>query len=426
MTYQETIEYMYSRMPLFQMVGSSAYKVGLDSMMAFDGRLGHPHRSFRCVHVGGTNGKGSTSHTIASILQSSGLKVGLFTSPHLKDFRERIRVNGEKVPEQFVIDFVEKHKDFVEKAFPSFFEVCVAMAFDFFRSEAIDVAVVEVGLGGRLDSTNIISPDLCVITNISLDHTNILGDTELQIASEKAGIIKEGVPVVVGEADGEVRALFEKVAREKAAPIYFADEYDVKSVETEGVTFDASLMSLEVDGERLETPLCGEYQKHNMATVKCAVRRLREVGFEISESAEREGYRETVAQTQLLGRWQKIGEAPTVICDTGHNVGGIKYIVEQLKKTPHNHLHVVFGMVGDKDVSNVLELLPKEAYYYFTKAGIKRAMDEKRLQELACEKGLKGDAYRTVNEALFAAKNRAMVDDLIYVGGSTYVVAEVI
>ncbi len=421
-TYQETIEYMYARIPLFQMVGSAAYKEGLESMMDFDERLGHPHRSFRCVHVGGTNGKGSTSHTIASILQSSGLKVGLFTSPHLKDFRERIRVNGEVVSEQFVVDFVEKHKSFIEESFPSFFEVCVAMAFDYFRQEAVDVAVVEVGLGGRLDSTNIISPDLCVITNISIDHTNILGETELHIAKEKSGIIKEGVPVVIGEAVGEIRALFESVAAEKHSTIYFADEYVVEELPDK----DSMLMKLKVDGEVVETPLSGIYQRHNMATVKCAVRRLRELGYAISEEVEQEGYRKTIEQTHLLGRWQKIGENPTIICDTGHNVGGIQYVVEQLRKTPHNHLHIVFGMVGDKDVSNVLELLPKEATYYFTKAGIKRAMDENRLKSLAEEKGLCGESYRTVNEALLAAKKNSVDGDLIYVGGSTYIVAEVI
>jgi dihydrofolate synthase/folylpolyglutamate synthase len=421
-TYQETIEYMYARIPLFQMVGSAAYKEGLESMMDFDERLGHPHRSFRCIHVGGTNGKGSTSHTIASILQSSGLKVGLFTSPHLKDFRERIRVNGEVVPEQFVIDFVAKHKSFIEEAFPSFFEVCVAMAFDYFRQEAVDVAVVEVGLGGRLDSTNIISPELCVITNISIDHTNILGETELHIAKEKSGIIKEGVPVVIGEAVGEIRALFESVAAENNAPIYFADEYEVEELPDK----DSMLMKLKVDGEVVETPLGGIYQRHNMATVKCSVRRLRELGYAISEEVEQEGYRKTIEQTHLLGRWQKIGENPTIICDTGHNVGGVQYVVEQLRKTPHEHLHIVFGMVGDKDVSNVLELLPKEATYYFTKAGIKRAMDEKRLKSLAEEKGLRGESYRTVNEALLAAKKNSVDGDLIYVGGSTYIVAEVI
>lgn len=421
-TYQETIEYIYARIPLFQMVGSAAYKEGLESMMDFDERLGHPHRSFRCVHVGGTNGKGSTSHTIASILQSSGLKVGLFTSPHLKDFRERIRVNGEVVSEQFVVDFVEKHKSFIEESFPSFFEVCVAMAFDYFRQEAVDVAVVEVGLGGRLDSTNIISPDLCVITNISIDHTNILGETELHIAKEKSGIIKEGVLVVIGEAVGEIRALFESVAAEKHSPIYFADEYVVEELPDK----DSMLMKLKVDGEVVETPLAGIYQRHNMATVKCAVRRLRELGYAISEEVEQEGYRKTIEQTHLLGRWQKIGENPTIICDTGHNVGGIQYVVEQLRKTPHNHLHIVFGMVGDKDVSNVLELLPKEATYYFTKAGIKRAMDENRLRSLAEEKGLCGESYRTVNEALLAAKKNSVDGDLIYVGGSTYIVAEVI
>ncbi len=425
MDYRETLEFIYNRMPLFQMVGSSAYKEGLDSMMAFDERLGNPHKSFRTVHIGGTNGKGSTSHTLASVLQSAGYKVGLFTSPHLKDFRERIRVNGEMVPEQFVIDFVERHKDFFDVVFPSFFEVNVAMAFDYFRQEQVDCAVVEVGLGGRLDSTNIITPVLSVITNISLDHTNILGNTELEIAREKAGIIKENVPVVIGESDGEIRTLFRQTAFEKHSPIYFADEQVVAAL-GERLEGDTLRQAFSVDEVELETPLLGIYQAKNMATVHCAVCRLRELGFNISLEEEKKGVRDTISQTHLLGRWQKIGENPTVVCDTGHNVGGIQYVVRQLAQTPHNQLHIVFGMVGDKDISHVLDLLPRDATYYFTRAGIKRAMDEHRLKAMGNEKGLMGECYPTVNEALAAARRAASPDDFIYVGGSTYVVAEVI
>lgn len=426
MNYQETIQYIYNRMPLFQMVGKAAYKEGLESMVAFDEKLGNPHRSFRCIHVGGTNGKGSTSHTVASILQSAGYKVGLFTSPHLKDFRERIRVNGEMVPEQYVIDFVEKYKDYFDVIYPSFFEVNVAMAFDYFRQEKVDYAVVEVGLGGRLDSTNIITPILSVITNISLDHVNILGDTELKIAKEKAGIIKEGIPVVIGEAEGEIKELFEKVAAERHADIHFAEEHKAvwhhERVDEDGTP----LQGFEIDGTMVETPLLGIYQAKNMATVKCVVSELRKLGLGITWKAEEEGFRRTIAQTHLLGRWQRIGEHPTVVCDTGHNVGGIQYVAQQLSQTPHKSLHIVFGMVGDKDVSHVLDLLPKDAHYYFTRASIKRAMDEHTLYQMGTDRGLKGESYPTVREALTEAKKRATPDDLIYVGGSTYVVAEII
>lgn len=426
MNYADTLTYIYNRMPLFQMVGKSAYKEGLESMQAFDDRLGNPHHSFKCIHVGGTNGKGSTSHTLASILQSAGYKVGLFTSPHLKDFRERIRVNGEVVPKQFVIDFVEKHKAFFDVIYPSFFEVNVAMAFDYFRQEKVDYAVIEVGLGGRLDSTNIISPILSVITNISLDHTNILGDTELKIAKEKAGIIKEKTPIVIGEAEGEIKALFQSVADEKHAPIFYAEEHKAEWTHNRTDEDGTPLQGFAINGDIIETPLLGNYQAKNMATIKCAVERLRELGLKISKKAEWEGFRKTVSQTHLLGRWQIIGKNPTIVCDTGHNVGGIQYIVKQLAATPHKALHIVFGMVGDKDVSHVLDLLPKEAHYYFTRASIHRALDEKTLFGMGQERGLLGESYPTVAEALTAAKNNADAEDLIYIGGSTYVVAEII
>ena len=426
MTYKETTDYIFNRLPLFQMVGSSAYKIGLDSMKAFDDRLGNPHKEFKCIHVGGTNGKGSCSHTIASILQSAGFKVGLFTSPHLKDFRERIRVNGEMVSEEFVVAFVEKHKAFFDEVYPSFFEVNVAMAFDYFRQEKVDFAVVEVGLGGRLDSTNIISPILSVITNISMDHMNILGDTEVKIATEKAGIIKKNTPVVIGEAEGAVKDIFIKTAENVGAPIHFAEEYKCiwhhERIDEKG----QPLQGLLFDDEMIETPLMGIYQLKNMATVKSAIRQLRLQGIRISKQAEWNGYRETISQTHLLGRWQKIGEHPTIICDTGHNVGGIQYVVRQLERTPHDQLHIVFGMVGDKDESHVLELLPKDAKYYFPRASIRRAMNEKTLQEKGAACGLDGDSFSSAPKALEAAKKNASPSDLIYVGGSTYLVAEII
>ncbi len=425
MTYAETIDYIFSRMPSFQVVGSSGYKPGIDSMKTMDDYFGHPHESFRTIHVGGTNGKGSVSHTIASILQSAGYKVGLFTSPHLRDFRERIRVNGEMVPEDYVVDFVEKHRPLIEKVCPSFFEVNVAIAFDYFRHEQIDVAVVEVGLGGRLDSTNIISPDLCVITNISMDHMNLLGDTLEKIASEKAGIIKQGIPVVIGEAEGSVKKVFQDKAEEVNTPIYFADQENCEFVGMEA-SYKQPFQLFRVGDEFLRTPLLGIYQQKNMATVLAAVKELRHLGYNISREAMRHGMEHTVDQTHLMGRWQQLKETPYVVCDTGHNVGGIQYVVKQLTSMPCKTLRIVFGMVGDKDVSHVLELLPKNAVYYFTRASIKRAMPEDKLKELATQKGLKGNTYPTVEKAYQAALSDAGDNDVIYIGGSTYVVAEIV
>lgn len=425
MTYQETIDYIFSRMPSFQNVGTSGYKPGIESMIEMDNYFGHPHESYRTIHVGGTNGKGSVSHTLASILQSSGYKVGLFTSPHLRDFRERIRVNGEMVPESYVIDFVEKHRALIEKVTPSFFEVCVAMAFDYFRQEQVDVAVIEVGLGGRLDSTNLISPDLCVITNISMDHMNLLGDTEVKIAGEKAGIIKQGVPVVIGEAEGAVKQLFIDKAEEVNTPIYFADTQKSEFLGIEA-SYRQQFQLFQIGEELVRTPLMGIYQEKNMATALRAVEELKHLGYAITKESMRHGFEHTIDQTHLLGRWQRLKEVPYVVCDTGHNVGGIQYVVKQLKSIPCKQLRIVFGMVGDKDVSHVLELMPKEAIYYFTKAQSHRAMPEGKLRDLAAEKGLNGTTYPTVEEAYQAALKDADDADLIYVGGSTYLVAEII
>lgn len=426
MDYQETLQYIYNRLPLFQMVGSSAYKEGIDSMIAFDDYLGNPHKSFKTIHVGGTNGKGSVSHTLASVLQSAGYKVGLFTSPHLKDFRERIRVNGKMVSEEFVVDFVERHKAMFDVFYPSFFEVNVGMAFDYFRQEKVDVAIVEVGLGGRLDSTNIIKPEMCVITNISIDHVAILGNSRRKIAAEKAGIIKSGIPVVIGEADDEVKGVFIKRAEEVGAEIRFADREcrlaTLGSVMRDNVPYQRLL----IDWCRIETPLMGYYQRKNMKTAYLAVQTMRKVGFEISKKAMEEGFCKTVEQTGLLGRWQKLQDSPTVICDTGHNVGGIRYVMRQLTETKHDTLRIVFGMVNDKDITHVLELMPKSAVYYFTKASVARALPENELKERAERAGLEGRAYATVREALEAAVKESSADDLVYVGGSNFIVAEVV
>lgn len=425
MTYQETIEYIFSRMPSFQTVGSSGYKPGIESMKTMDAYFGHPHESFRTIHVAGTNGKGSVSHTLASILQSAGYKVGLFTSPHLRDFRERIRVNGEMVPEEFVVEFVEAHRALIEKVCPSFFEVNVAIAFDYFRQEQVDVAVIEVGLGGRLDSTNIITPDLCVITNISMDHMNLLGDTLEQIAAEKAGIIKEGIPVVIGEAEGSVKEVFQRKAEEVNTRICFAPQEECEFIDMEA-SYKQPFQLLRVGNELVRTPLLGIYQRKNMTTVLSAVKELRHLGYHIPRDVMRHGIEHTLDQTHLMGRWQRLKETPYVVCDTGHNVGGIQYVVQQLESMPCKTLRIVFGMVGDKDVSHVLELLPKHAVYYFTKANSKRAMPETKLKELAEQKGLKGNTYPSVPEAYQAALDDADDEDVVYVGGSTYVVAEIV
>jgi dihydrofolate synthase/folylpolyglutamate synthase len=428
MNYQETIQYIYNRMPLFQVVGSSAYKPGLDSMKSFDEYLGHPHQSFATIHVAGTNGKGSVSHTLASVLQSAGYKVGLFTSPHLRDFRERVRVNGEMMSQQFVIDFVKKYQNVFDVLYPSFFEVNVAMAFDYFRQQQIDVAVVEVGLGGRLDSTNIITPKLSIITNISLDHTAILGDTVELIAGEKAGIIKPGVPVVIGEADQPgVRQVFINKAHQEGAPIFFVDE----QIKTEGVTQQIGTDRMPyqhfvLNGFALNTPLLGLYQQKNIPTAYLAVLQLRRLGFHLTDEAVSDGFSRTLSQTHLLGRWQKIGDSPLTICDTGHNEAGITYIVQQLRQTPHRTLRIVYGVMKDKDIAHILPLLPREAVYYFTRAAISRSLPQDELKKRAEAVGLKGNAYPSIAEALAAARGDSAPEDLLFVGGSTYVVAEIL
>jgi len=426
MNYEETVQYIYNRMPLFQMVGKSGYKEGLDGMIALDDYLNHPHHSFKSIHIGGTNGKGSCSHTIASFLQEHGYKVGLFTSPHLKDFRERIRVNGEMIPKDYVKNFIEKHQPFIERICPSFFEVTFAMAMDYFREEKVDYAVLEVGLGGRLDSTNIIQPIVSVITNISLDHQNILGDTELDIAREKAGIIKAHTPVIIGEAQGEIKELFCKKAESVNAPIRFAEQIEAKKLKEEEID-GTPCQIFQIGDSIVPTPLLGDYQIKNMATCRMAIETISLVEkFFLSEAELQRGFQNVIRNTHLLGRWQILNKKPYTVCDTGHNVGGITYVAKQLQNIPHDNIRIVFGMVGDKDVSHVLELLPKDAIYYFTRASIKRAMEEDKLQAIAETKGLHGNCYHTVQDALEAAKKEASPNDIIYIGGSTYVVAEIL
>ena len=408
MNYKDTLDYLYNSAPLFQQIGAGAYKEGLENTWALDEHFGHPHRSFRSIHIAGTNGKGSCSHTLAAILQEAGYKVGLYTSPHLIDFRERIRVNGQPVPEAYVIRFVEEERAFFEPLHPSFFELTTAMAFRYFAEEKVDVAVVEVGLGGRLDCTNIIRPDLCIITNISLDHVQFLGDTLEKIAGEKAGIIKPGIPVVIGETTPETRPVFQKKAEEVGAPIHFAEE-EVKEVHPDW-----------------EYELKGLYQEKNRRTLWAALPLLQEGGYQISESDIQAGFAHVVELTGLMGRWQKLQEHPTLVCDTGHNVGGIQYIAEQLRRQVFRRLHIVIGMVNDKDVRGVLDLLPREATYYFTQASVKRALPAGQLARLAAEAGLQGTCYPDVPSAVRAAQKESLPEDFIFVGGSSFIVADLL
>ncbi len=429
MDYQETLTYLFSQLPIFQRTGSSAYKSDLSNTLKMDERLGHPHKQFKTIHIAGTNGKGSVSHLLASVLQSAGYKTGLYTSPHLTDFRERIRIDGKMVSESFVVSFVNENRVLIEEVKPSFFEMTVAMAFDYFAMEKVDVAVIEVGLGGRLDSTNIIRPDLSVITNISLDHVGLLGQSLQLIAVEKGGIIKEKVPVVLGRRQPEVSAVFENIAQEKKAPLWFADEtYPMVKAETEGNDQWITLSSSQEGSEPLsfKLPLAGFYQQENLRTVLAAVIVLRIQGYHISEGQLQQGVEKVVQQTGLAGRWQKIGEHPLVVCDVAHNQDGIRFVVNQLKTLRYDVLHIVFGMVNDKDIDSVLSLMPTQARYYFTQASIPRALHHATLKKKALTYGLEGDSYENVPLAFAAAKKNAGCNDAIFVGGSTFVVAEVL
>lgn len=445
MTYQETVEYLYRCVPMFQNVGANGYKEGLANTLALDEHLLHPHTSYPTIHVAGTNGKGSCSHTLAAILQSAGYNVGLYTSPHLMDFRERIRVNGQPVSEEFVCQFVERERPFFEPLRPSFFEVTTAMAFKYFQEQGVDVAVIEVGLGGRLDCTNIISPTLSVITNISFDHTQFLGDTLAKIASEKAGIIKPDTPVVIGEANEETRPVFERAAAQKHTQIVFAeDEKEVLSFtpdyKTGGLHFVTRTYG-DLYGE-----LGGYCQQKNANTVLCCLPLLLKAGFSFAEKDVREGFAHVSELTGLMGRWQTVRLKPHVVCDTGHNEGGFRYIVPQLKTQHCRNLRIVFGMVADKDISAVLKQLPTNAIYYFTQASVRRSLPAEDIQTKAAAYGLKGRAYPTVKDAYLAALGDAehtsssaedtscsdagttsnSSDDFIYVGGSSYVVADLL
>lgn len=427
--YQETLTYLYRQLPMFQRVGSAAFKKDLTNIIALCEALGQPHQKFPSIHIAGTNGKGSTTHLLGAMLQASGLKVGLYTSPHYKDFRERIKINGKLISKQTIIEFVGKHKDLFERIQPSFFEITVALAFDYFARQKVDVAIIETGLGGRLDSTNIITPLLSVITNISFDHQQFLGDTLPLIASEKAGIIKQNVPVVIGETQKETKAVFIETAKKKNAPIVFADK-NVMVVEKDNRAYHTLYF---VKGrifnfDNLIVNLMGSYQQKNIATALQAVATLnKNTAFPtITEKAVEEGLFNLKSLTYFIGRWQKLGEQPTVICDSGHNQAGVEQILQQLGKIKYQNLHFVLGMVNDKDIGKILKLLPKTARYYFVKADIPRGLDAKILQEKAIQFGLEGRRYSSVKNGLKAAKRWATSEDLIFVGGSTFVVAEVV
>lgn len=428
MTYEETIQYLFNSAPLFQHVGGAAYKEGLSTTHILDARFNHPHNQYKTIHIAGTNGKGSCAHTIAAILQHTGLKVGLYTSPHLVDFRERIRINGEMMPQQYVIDFVEKERSFFEPLHPSFFELTTALAFKYFAEQHVDVAVIEVGLGGRLDCTNIISPILSVITNISFDHTQFLGNTLAQIASEKAGIIKHKVPVIIGECNAETRSVFEHKAHEVEAPILFAeDNKEVLSSEFSDLYGHKLRHYTTRSFGDIYGELTGECQIKNANTILCALHSLSKI-FSVTHEDITYAFEHVCEMTGLRGRWQILQEHPTIICDTGHNTGGWQYLAHQLAQiaTSGNKLHIVFGMASDKDIERVMSTLPHEACYYWTKASVKRATSEQTIANIATKYDLHGKTYSNVAEAYEAAVNNASTNDYIYVGGSSFIVADLL
>ncbi|EAP88425.1 bifunctional folylpolyglutamate synthase/dihydrofolate synthase [Croceibacter atlanticus] len=404
MNYKETTDWLFKQLPMYQNQGESAYKANLDNIVILDEYLDFPHRNFKSIHVAGTNGKGSTSHMLASVFQEAGYKVGLYTSPHLKDFRERIKINGEVISECEVVDFVKVNRNFFEENNLSFFEMTVGMAFDYFSNQKVDIAIIEVGLGGRLDSTNIITPELSIITNISLDHTKFLGTTLESIAKEKSGIIKSNIPVVIGQADYKLRLVFNEVAKKNNAEIIFTEDFRFKN---------------------LESDLLGDYQVFNMKTVQTAFKILQE-SWDLKPVHLKEGLLKTVANTSLLGRWQKLSENPLVFCDTAHNEEGLKIVISQLKKFEYATLHIILGVVNDKDLNKLLPIFPKDAKYYFSKPNVPRGLNETELKNRAKHFQLLGNSYTSVSKALSASKLEAKKNDLIFIGGSTFTVAEII
>lgn len=424
MNYQETIEYLYNSTPVFEHIGASAYKEGLENTLALDEHFNHPHTHFLSIHIAGTNGKGSCSHSLAAILQAEGYKVGLYTSPHLVDFRERIKVNGKMIPEQYVIDFVRNERSFFESLHPSFFELTTALAFKYFAEQKVDIAIIEVGLGGRLDCTNIITPILSVITNISLDHTQFLGNSLAEIAGEKAGIIKQGVPTIIGEAVPETRVVFQSKAQKKDSVITFAEDIPAllssHILPNGGIKYQTRFFG-DIEGE-----LGGTYQEKNTNTVLTAAMYLYNKGIIKDVTSISLGLSNVCETTGLMGRWQKLKEHPLVICDTGHNAGGWKYLSQQIKQQPCKHRRIIFGMVDDKDLHTVMRMLPKEATFYWTQPSTKRAFPVKKIAEEAKEYGLDEKCYETVKDAYMTALKDAGEEDFIFIGGSSYIVADLL
>lgn len=428
MNYNETLNWMFNKLPMYQRIGAAAYKADLNTTIEILNYLNNPQNSFKSVHIAGTNGKGSSSHSLASVFQEAGYKTALYTSPHLRDFRERIRINGEMIPEKNVVDFIENHKKKLEELELSFFEMTVAMAFDYFRKEKVDIAIIEVGMGGRLDSTNVINPELSVITNISLDHIKFLGDCEEKIATEKAGIIKKETPVVIGETQDGSKDVFTNTAKEKHSPIYFADKI-FECTKTNQYSLDYQEFEIIKNGEsylsNLQYPLLGTYQKKNLKTVICALDILRNK-FSISDKNILDGLKNVVTNTGLMGRWQVINKKPLAIADTGHNVAGINEVIRQLSETKYEKLHFVLSVVNDKDIDGILQLLPKDAQYYFCKADIPRGLCVEILAEKANACGLIGNQYDSVKKAYETACSNAKENDLVFVGGSNFTVAEIV
>ncbi|MDR0296038.1 MAG: bifunctional folylpolyglutamate synthase/dihydrofolate synthase [Prevotellaceae bacterium] len=431
--YSETTAFLFSKLPIYQRVGAIAYKPDLHTAQAFDEYFNFPHCQYKTIHVAGTNGKGSVSHILASVLQSAGYKVGLFTSPHLKDFRERIKVNGVMIPEEEVTDFVLKHKAKIEELQPSFFEMTATMAFSYFARQIVDIAIIEVGMGGRLDATNVIQPVMSIITNIGMDHCEHLGHSLPAIAVEKAGIIKAGTPVVIGERQHETSPVFEAKAKEHNAPLFYADNYVrmesaqlIGNIQSFSVVIPDSLFVM-----NLQLDLQGTYQRKNIVTVLAALHILKDCRdvrkkpcFIIKEEALRQGLSKVVSQTGLRGRWEILSKHPLIICDTGHNANGLRESMAQLKNIPRRRLHFILGMVQEKDLDSIIPLLPTDAYYYFTKADLPRAIDPRDLAKHCSEYGLRGQIIQTVPNAVKIAKSNAYPDDIIFIGGSTFVVAE--
>ncbi|GGD49189.1 tetrahydrofolate synthase [Emticicia aquatilis] len=430
MTYEETIDYLYSLLPVFHRDGEKAFKGSLTNILKLSEYLGNPHLKFKSIHVAGTNGKGSTSHYLAAILQSAGYKTGLYTSPHLKDYTERFRINGKSIEKANVVTFVKEHKSFIEELKPSFFELSVAIAFDFFANENVDIAVIEVGLGGRLDSTNIITPILSVITNIGFDHVNILGDTLPKIASEKAGIIKENIPVVISEYNDETKPVFIDKAKSTNSEIYFASEnFSVVEKETNSTNLIVDVFNIEIDSPRLifkdlNSQLIGPYQLKNIAGVVQSVMILRSLSYSISDEAIINGISKVVTLTSLKGRWQILSEKPLTICDTGHNEHGLKIVLDQIKKLNIKQKYFILGFVTDKNVDEILELFPKDGTYCFCQANTPRSLASENLIKIAESHGISGYSILSVNDSLKFIQEKAQRDDLIYIGGSTFVVAE--